>query len=112
MLGLATLRRIAGEVRRDVRAAYERDPAAANVSASEILAAWPGVHALLSHRVAHALDDAGVPIAPRVLGCDARGCPARTQPGSQGGSLAPGEDTARRGVRASECVGGRRGGHQ
>src|SRR5919198_5311731 len=67
MLGLGTLRRIAGEVRRDVRAAYERDPAAANVSATEILAAWPGVHALLSHRVAHALDDAGVPIAPRVL---------------------------------------------
>ena len=67
MLGLGTLRRIAGEVRRDVRAAYERDPAAANVSAGEILAAWPGVHALLSHRVAHALDDAGVPIAPRVV---------------------------------------------
>jgi serine O-acetyltransferase len=67
MLGLGTLRRIAGEVRRDVRAAYERDPAAANVSATEILAAWPGVHALLSHRVAHALDDAGVPLAPRAL---------------------------------------------
>src|SRR5689334_6539095 len=67
MLGIGTVRRIAGEVRRDVRAAYERDPAATNVSATEILAAWPGVHALLSHRVAHALDEVGVPIAPRVL---------------------------------------------
>ena len=67
MLGFGTLRRIAGEVRRDVRAAYERDPAATNVSATEILAAWPGVHALLSHRVAHALDEVGVPIAPRAL---------------------------------------------
>src|ERR1051325_10609116 len=67
MLGFGTLRRIAGEVRRDVRAAYERDPAATNVSATEILAAWPGVHALLSHRVAHALDELGVPIAPRAL---------------------------------------------
>jgi serine O-acetyltransferase len=67
MLGIGTMRRIAGEVRRDVRAAYERDPAAKNVSATEVLAAWPGVHALLSHRVAHALDAAGVPIAPRVL---------------------------------------------
>src|ERR1044072_3969286 len=67
MLGLGTVRRIAGEVRRDVRAAYERDPAATNVSATEILASWPGVHALLSHRVAHALDAAGVPIAPRVI---------------------------------------------
>src|SRR3954470_11276417 len=67
MLGIGTVRRIAGEVRRDVRAAYERDPAATNVSATEILASWPGVHALLSHRVAHALDAAGVPIAPRVM---------------------------------------------
>jgi serine O-acetyltransferase len=67
MLGLGTFRRVAGEVRRDVRAAYERDPAATNVSATEILAAWPGVHALLSHRVAHALDEAGVPIAPRAI---------------------------------------------
>src|SRR5215218_1459124 len=67
MLGIGTLRRVAGEVRRDVRAAYERDPAAKNVSAAEVLAAWPGVHALLTHRVAHALDAAGVPIAPRAL---------------------------------------------
>ena len=48
MLGLGTVRRIAGEVRRDVRAACERDPAATSVSATEILASWPGVHALLS----------------------------------------------------------------
>ena len=67
MLGIGTLRRIGGEVRRDVRAAIERDPAAKNVGAAEVLAAWPGVHALLTHRVAHALDNAGVPIAPRVL---------------------------------------------
>src|ERR687894_1581037 len=67
MLGIGTLRRVAGEVRRDVRAAQERDPAAKGVSPSEVLAAWPGVHALLSHRVAHALDEAGVPLAPRAL---------------------------------------------
>src|SRR5215218_3844501 len=67
MLGIGTLRRVAGEVRRDVRAAYERDPAAKNVSAAEVLAAWPGVHALLMHRVAHAFDAAEVPVAPRAL---------------------------------------------
>jgi serine O-acetyltransferase len=67
MLGLGTLRRVAGELRRDVAAAQERDPAALGVSAVEILAAWPGVHALLAHRVAHALHDAGVPVAPRAL---------------------------------------------
>jgi serine O-acetyltransferase len=67
MLGIGTVRRIGGEIRRDVRAAYERDPAARTVSATEVLASWPGVHALLTHRVAHALDAGGVPIAPRVL---------------------------------------------
>jgi serine O-acetyltransferase len=67
MLGFGTLRRVAGEIRRDVRAVRERDPAATGVSRTEILTLWPGVHALLSHRVAHALHDAGVPIAPRAL---------------------------------------------
>jgi serine O-acetyltransferase len=67
MLGLGTLRRVAGEIRRDLSAASARDPAARGVSPLEILAAWPGVHALLSHRVAHALDGAGVPVAPRTI---------------------------------------------
>jgi serine O-acetyltransferase len=67
MLGMRTLRRVAGELRRDVRAAQERDPAAKGVSSGEVLAGWPGVHALLAHRVAHALAGAGVPVAPRAL---------------------------------------------
>ena len=67
MPGPSTLRRVAGEIRRDVRAAQERDPAAAGVSAPGILAAWPGVHALLAHRVAHALAAAGVPVLPRLI---------------------------------------------
>jgi serine O-acetyltransferase len=67
MPGPSTLRRVAGEIRRDVRAAQERDPAAAGVSAPGILAAWPGVHALLAHRVAHALAAAGVPALPRLI---------------------------------------------
>jgi serine O-acetyltransferase len=68
MIGLGTLRRVAGEVRRDVAAAHDRDPAARGVSSVEILAGWPGVHALLAHRVLHALHHAGVPFVPRVLG--------------------------------------------
>ena len=36
----------------------------------EILASWPGVHALLAHRVAHALHHAGVPFVPA---CDEHG---------------------------------------
>src|SRR3954453_22503576 len=67
MLGFGNLRRVAGELARDVGPTYDRDPAAKGVSPLEVLASWPGVHALLSHRVAHALDEAGVPLAPRAL---------------------------------------------
>ena len=67
MLGFGTLRRVAGELRHDVAAAHERDPAARGVSSLEILAAWPGVQALLAHRLAYALREQGVPVAPRLL---------------------------------------------
>jgi serine O-acetyltransferase len=42
------------------------------VGTFEILATWPGVHALLAHRVAHALWDAGVPLLPRMIAAIAR----------------------------------------
>lgn len=58
------LRRVAKEIRADVAAARDRDPAAQGVSSFEILTGWAGVQALLAHRVAHALRDAGVPLAP------------------------------------------------
>lgn len=61
------LRRIAREVQADVCAARDRDPAAQGVSTFEILTAWAGVQALLAHRLAHALREAGVPLAPRAI---------------------------------------------
>lgn len=72
MLGLGTLARVAGELRRDVSAVRDRDPSARGASSAEIVATWPGVHALLTHRVAHALDSAGLPIVPRALAHAAR----------------------------------------
>jgi serine O-acetyltransferase len=72
MFGLATLARVMGELRRDVTSARERDPAARGVGPGEILAAWPGVHALLAHRVAHALHEAGLPLAPRAIAYTSR----------------------------------------
>jgi serine O-acetyltransferase len=59
--------RIVAEIRRDVAAARSRDPAARDVGWFEILVAWPGVHALLAHRVAHAMHEAGVPLLPRMI---------------------------------------------
>jgi serine O-acetyltransferase len=67
MLGLGTLASVATELRRDVAAAHQRDPAARGVSSLEVLASWPGVHALLAHRVSHALHQAGVPVLPRSI---------------------------------------------
>jgi len=61
------LARVLKEVRRDVQAARTRDPAARDVGQLEILATWPGIHALLAHRVAHALDGAGLPLLPRLI---------------------------------------------
>ncbi|HKG36392.1 MAG TPA: serine O-acetyltransferase EpsC [Solirubrobacterales bacterium] len=67
MLGLGTLRRVLREVRSDVASARDRDPAARGVSSAEILASWGGVQAILAHRVAHALHDAEVPVAPLAI---------------------------------------------
>jgi serine O-acetyltransferase len=64
-LGIA--RGLLRELRRDVSAARDRDPAAREVGSLEILTTWPGIHALLSHRVAHALQNAGVPLLPRAI---------------------------------------------
>jgi serine O-acetyltransferase len=67
MLGLDTLARVGGELRRDISAARERDPAARGVGPGEILATWPGIQAVLAHRVAHALHDAGIALVPRSI---------------------------------------------
>jgi len=58
---------VAKELRRDVQAARTRDPAARDVGQLEIVTTWPGIHALLAHRVAHALDAAGVSLLPRLI---------------------------------------------
>jgi serine O-acetyltransferase len=63
---------VASEIRRDLAAARSRDPAAAGVTSAEILATWPGVQALLAHRLAHALWGSGVPLLPRLIATIAR----------------------------------------
>jgi serine O-acetyltransferase len=69
---LDSFARVGSELRRDVQAARARDPAARGVGEAEILATWPGIHALLAYRVAHALHVAGVPMLPRLLAMVAR----------------------------------------
>ncbi len=72
MAVLDSFARVAKELRRDVLAARDRDPAARGVGRAEILATWPGIHALLAYRVAHALYEAEAPLLPRLLSMFAR----------------------------------------
>jgi serine O-acetyltransferase len=60
-------KRLVSEIRSDVAAARDRDPAAQGVSSFEILTSWAGVQALLAHRAAHALLETGVPLLPRLI---------------------------------------------
>jgi serine O-acetyltransferase len=66
------LKRFLEEIRTDVAAARDRDPAAQNVSTLEILVGWAGVQALLAHRLAHRLLEAGVPVLPGAIAYLAR----------------------------------------
>jgi len=53
------------EIHDDVQAALKRDPAARN--RVEVILTYPGVHALIAYRFAHALDRRGLPLAARML---------------------------------------------
>jgi serine O-acetyltransferase len=64
-LGLVT--RVLRELREDVAAARDRDPAARGIGTIEIVTSYAGVHALLAHRVSHAHHDVGMPVVPRAL---------------------------------------------
>jgi serine O-acetyltransferase len=64
---MSALRRVVREVREDLAAALARDPAARAVGRVEMLLTYGGVQALLSHRISHALHEAGVPLLPRLL---------------------------------------------
>jgi serine O-acetyltransferase len=67
VVGLGTLSRVARELRDDLGAAHQRDPAARRVGSVEVLLTYPGVHVLLAHRLAHGLYELRVPLAPRLL---------------------------------------------
>ncbi len=69
---MSLLNATVAELRANLDTARDRDPAAVGVSALEILLTWPGVQALLAHRVAHVLYRAGVPLAPRLIATLAR----------------------------------------
>jgi serine O-acetyltransferase len=62
---LAHLPELRSQVRLDLRAAYEGDPAASGID--EILFCYPGTYAITVYRIAHALLAEGAVIVPRMM---------------------------------------------
>jgi serine O-acetyltransferase len=62
---LGRLPELRAQVRLDLRAAYESDPAATGID--EILLTYPGTYAIAVYRIAHALADEGAVIVPRMM---------------------------------------------
>lgn len=62
---LAHLPELRAQVRLDLRAAYEGDPAASGID--EILFCYPGVYAITVYRIAHALLREGAVVVPRMM---------------------------------------------
>jgi cysteinyl-tRNA synthetase len=54
-----------GDIKRDYRAVFDRDPAAKN--GIEVILAYPGFHAIFWHRLNHRLWNLGIPVLPRLL---------------------------------------------
>jgi serine O-acetyltransferase len=62
---LNALPEIRSQLKLDVQAAFEGDPAAD--SEAEVIIAYPGLQALVAHRIAHFLYHRGVPLIPRIM---------------------------------------------
>lgn len=62
---LSMIPEVRRRVKLDVEAAYEGDPAAK--STEEIILAYPGVDAIMTHRLAHELWTRDVPLIPRMM---------------------------------------------
>jgi serine O-acetyltransferase len=62
---VARLPELRTQLRDDLRAAFEGDPAASGVD--EILLSYPGTYAITAYRIAHALHREGAAVVPRMM---------------------------------------------
>ena len=53
------------QIKEDIKTIYEKDPAADNIV--EVLLCYPGLHALILHRIAHKLRYWKIPVIPRMI---------------------------------------------
>src|SRR5574344_2573212 len=53
------------QIKEDIKTIYAKDPAAGNIV--EVFLCYPGLHALVAHRIAHKLRYWGIPVIPRLI---------------------------------------------
>ena len=59
------IKRAIKQLKEDIQTIYEKDPAADNIL--EVLFCYPGLYALILHRIAHKLRYWGIPVIPRMI---------------------------------------------
>jgi len=59
------LKRALNKIKEDIKVIYEKDPAANNLA--EVIFCYPGLQALIMHRIAHKLAYWNVPFLPRLI---------------------------------------------
>lgn len=59
------IKKVFSIIKEDIKTIYEKDPAAENIL--EVLFCYPGLHALILHRIAHKLNYWNIPLIPRII---------------------------------------------
>ncbi|MBQ3642513.1 serine O-acetyltransferase [bacterium] len=59
------IKKVISQIKEDIQTIYEKDPAAENIF--EVLFCYPGLHALILHRIAHKLNYWKIPLIPRII---------------------------------------------
>ncbi|MBQ4123651.1 serine O-acetyltransferase [bacterium] len=59
------IKKVFSQIKEDIKTIYDKDPAAENIL--EVLFCYPGLHALIAHRVAHKLNYWKIPLIPRAI---------------------------------------------
>ena len=59
------IKKAVSQLKEDIATIYEKDPAANNLL--EVILCYPGLHALILHRIAHKLNYWKIPLIPRII---------------------------------------------
>ncbi len=59
------LKKVFSQIKEDIQTIYDKDPAADNIF--EVILCYPGLHALIMHRIAHKLNYWKIPLIPRMI---------------------------------------------